>query len=109
MMPIDLAIARVECWIESIDKERDRIAQLLATANAGAKSPSDVEWGFLNARLVYLDVQRQEALAKLGVLRSQATWPEVMFDKRPVPTMVKAVLRRGPALMNLRRKTGTTR
>src|SRR3990167_4274435 len=108
MMPIDLAIARVERWVESIDRERYWIAQLLAAATTGAKSPSDVEWEFLNSRLSYLDVQRQEALAKLDVLRSQAAWPEVMFTKRPVPPMLKAVLRSRPRV-NLLRNTGTDR
>lgn len=96
MMPLQGSVARVERWIASIDLEKDRIAQLLARLNARS-NPSEIQWGFLNARLAYLEVQRQQAKERLDVLRAQQTWEELMFSTRPVPAMLKATLRRQAA------------
>lgn len=87
----DHIIARVEQWIESIQREKDRLSVLMRRFNDGAADVSPLEFAFAIARMEQLDKDLQQARDRLAALESQRHWPEVMFKTRP---LLKVPLRR---------------
>lgn len=84
MQQLEVLIGRVERWIESIDREVDRLGRDLARLNSET-SPSEIECGFINARLAYLANERKKSKKRLEQLRGSRRWEELMFARRPLP------------------------
>lgn len=71
-------VARAARWIEDIDRERDQRARELSW-----ELTTPVEKAFLEARLGYLEGERQQAVAHLEQLQALQHNPMAMFSKRP--------------------------
>jgi hypothetical protein len=84
--PIQLAILQCEHWVESIDKERDRLALSLE----GFEIISEIQRAFVRTRLGVLERERAKALELHADLMAKRHRPELMFSARPV--MAKAML-----------------
>jgi hypothetical protein len=85
---IEAAIAQTERWITSIQHEKDRLYLEMNDPRA-----SDVRWGFISARLAFLDVALMEARELLENLEQQRYRPELMFVKRPLPPLTLSMLK----------------
>lgn len=88
MTHIDRAIAQTERWIDSIQHEKDRLSVEMADPRA-----TDVRWGFIAARLAYLDVALKDARELLADLQTKRYRPELMFVRRPLPPLTVAMVK----------------
>lgn len=91
MTHIDRAIAQLERWIESIQQEKDRLAVEMRDPRA-----TEIRWGFIAARLAYLDVALGDARELLVDLRSKQYRPELMFVRRPLPPLTLSMVKMKP-------------
>lgn len=87
IQPIELAIRQTARWVDSIQREKDRLSVEMRDPRA-----SDIRWGFISARLAYLDVALEQARDLLRDLEGKRHRPELMFSKRP---MLKMAAKRG--------------
>lgn len=78
MTPIEQTIAQLERWIESIHRERDGHAQLMAEERASA-----IQRAFSAARLGRLDGELASAQDLLGSQQALRLRPELLLDERP--------------------------
>lgn len=88
MKHFEQTLARVERWIEAIDRERDDLARSLD----GTELKSEIHTAFVKTRLGVLETERSEALKLLAYLDVVKWRPELLFPVRP--RMVKMPARR---------------
>lgn len=87
MRLFERVLRRTARWIESIDQERDRLAQSVD----GTRIVSEIHRAFVTARLGVLEHDRLDALALLAELETLQYRPELMFPARP--RMLRVTLR----------------
>jgi hypothetical protein len=86
LTPFDRIVARVERWLEGVDRDRDVLANTLAARGA---TPMDL------LLLDELTRERARVLALLERLRADRHDPALLFPVRP-PRVAKASLRSRP-------------
>lgn len=92
MMPIEQTIAQLERWIDAIDRDKDRCAQVMANQRS-----TPIEWHFASARLAYLDVKRVEAVSLLESQKAHRNRWELLLPSFPASRQLKVPLRRRSA------------
>jgi hypothetical protein len=86
MTHIDKALRQLDAWAESIQRERDHHAYVMATS-----PKNSVGWAFSYGRQPILDGELTRVRALMASLEAHRNRPELILERRPRHRMLQGV------------------